>query len=174
MAGTFSAAQLMLSGRPLSSTSTTGLPRNVALHAMRPPSRAATAAEALGLSGTYDWDIVLLDLYLPDSSGLDSLSNFRKQFPKFPMIVMTSLDDEDLVIAARLLSPEEDLLLVSKKAQALRFRANDEVLRPMGRATSGVTSSACGARATSGSATRPAPRAMTSIASARPWLCRAR
>jgi DNA gyrase subunit A len=36
------------------------------------------------------------------------------------------------------MSPDRDLLLVSKKAQALRFHATDEVLRPMGRATSGV------------------------------------
>jgi DNA gyrase subunit A len=42
------------------------------------------------------------------------------------------------VIAARLVSPEDDLLLVSRKAQAIRFRATDEALRPMGRATSGV------------------------------------
>jgi DNA gyrase subunit A len=42
------------------------------------------------------------------------------------------------VIAARLMSPDQDLLLISKKAQALRFHATDEVLRPMGRATSGV------------------------------------
>jgi DNA gyrase subunit A len=36
------------------------------------------------------------------------------------------------------MSPDQDLLLVSKRAQALRFHATDEVLRPMGRATSGV------------------------------------
>ena len=41
-------------------------------------------------------------------------------------------------IAARLVSPEEDLLLISKGAQAIRFRADDESLRPMGRDTSGV------------------------------------
>jgi len=42
------------------------------------------------------------------------------------------------VISAALVSPAEDLLLVSKGAQALRFNASDEQLRPMGRATSGV------------------------------------
>lgn len=29
--------------------------------------------------------------------------------------------------------------MISRKAQAIRFRADDEQLRPMGRATSGVT-----------------------------------
>ena len=42
------------------------------------------------------------------------------------------------MIAARLVSDDEDLLLVSRQAQAIRFHATDEALRPMGRATSGV------------------------------------
>ena len=36
------------------------------------------------------------------------------------------------------MSAEDDLLLVSRKAQSIRFTATDEALRPMGRATSGV------------------------------------
>ncbi len=45
----------------------------------------------------------------------------------------------DELIAARLVSEEDDLMLVSRKGQSLRFTATDEALRPMGRATSGVT-----------------------------------
>ncbi len=53
-------------------------------------------------------------------------------------IIAINLRDDDEVIAARLVSPEDDLLLVSRKAQAVRFHATDEALRPMGRDTSGV------------------------------------
>ena len=53
-------------------------------------------------------------------------------------IIAINLRDDDEVIAAGLVSPDEDLLLVSRKAQAIRFHASDEALRPMGRATSGV------------------------------------
>jgi DNA gyrase subunit A len=53
-------------------------------------------------------------------------------------IIAINLREDDEVIAARLVSPEDDLLLVSRKAQAIRFHATDETLRPMGRATSGV------------------------------------
>jgi DNA gyrase subunit A len=53
-------------------------------------------------------------------------------------IIAINLREDDEVIAARLVSPEEDLLLVSKGAQAIRFHADDESLRPMGRDTSGV------------------------------------
>ncbi|MFF9480442.1 DNA gyrase subunit A [Streptomyces sp. NPDC014733] len=44
----------------------------------------------------------------------------------------------DELIGAELVSGEDDLLLISKKAQSIRFTATDEALRPMGRATSGV------------------------------------
>ncbi len=45
----------------------------------------------------------------------------------------------DELIGAELANAEDDILLVSRKGQAIRFRADDSQLRPMGRATSGVT-----------------------------------
>lgn len=45
----------------------------------------------------------------------------------------------DELVSAVLVDPTDDLLLVSRKGQSLRFTATDEALRPMGRATSGVT-----------------------------------
>ncbi|WP_225448531.1 DNA gyrase subunit A [Streptacidiphilus sp. P02-A3a] len=45
---------------------------------------------------------------------------------------------DDELIGAELVSAEDDLLLVSKMAQAIRFTATDESMRPMSRATSGV------------------------------------
>ncbi|MEV1331753.1 DNA gyrase subunit A [Micromonospora costi] len=53
-------------------------------------------------------------------------------------IIAINLRDEDELVGAALVGPEDDLLLVSKNAQAIRFNATDEALRPMGRATSGV------------------------------------
>jgi DNA gyrase subunit A len=53
-------------------------------------------------------------------------------------IIGINLREEDELVGAALLGPEDDLLLVSKQAQAIRFTANDDTLRPMGRATSGV------------------------------------
>jgi len=58
--------------------------------------------------------------------------------PRSGGIIAINLREDDEVIAARLVSPDEDLLLVSRHAQAIRFHASDEALRPMGRATSGV------------------------------------
>jgi DNA gyrase subunit A len=45
----------------------------------------------------------------------------------------------DELMAARLVSDEDDLMLVSRKGQSIRFTADGDALRPMGRATSGVT-----------------------------------
>lgn len=53
-------------------------------------------------------------------------------------VIGINLRDGDELVGAALISPEDDLLLVSKRAQAIRFQASDESLRPMGRATSGV------------------------------------
>jgi DNA gyrase subunit A len=58
--------------------------------------------------------------------------------PRTGGIIAINLREDDEVIAARLVSPDQDLLLVSRHAQALRFHATDEALRPMGRDTSGV------------------------------------
>jgi DNA gyrase subunit A len=55
------------------------------------------------------------------------------------VIAINLRDDDDEVIGAELVSADDDLLLVSRKAQAIRFHADDAQLRPMGRATSGVT-----------------------------------
>ncbi|MDT4958600.1 MAG: gyrase subunit [Pseudonocardiales bacterium] len=53
-------------------------------------------------------------------------------------IVAINLRGDDELIDAALISADDDLLLVSRKAMSIRFRADDETLRPMGRATSGV------------------------------------
>ncbi len=53
-------------------------------------------------------------------------------------IIAINLREDDELVGAALIGPEDDLLLVSKSAQAIRFNATDEALRPMGRATSGV------------------------------------
>jgi DNA gyrase subunit A len=78
-------------------------------------------------------------LVLATSSGLvkkSKLTDFDS--PRSGGLIAINLREDDEVIAARLVSADQDLLLVSKRAQAIRFRASDEALRPMGRATSGV------------------------------------
>jgi DNA gyrase subunit A len=55
------------------------------------------------------------------------------------VIAINFREEDDELIGAELARAEDDILLVSRKGQAIRFRADDAQLRPMGRATSGVT-----------------------------------
>ena len=55
------------------------------------------------------------------------------------VIAINFREDDDELIGAELVGPDDDILLVSRKGQVIRFRADDAQLRPMGRATSGVT-----------------------------------
>jgi DNA gyrase subunit A len=78
-------------------------------------------------------------LVLATKSGLVKKSRLADfDSPRSGGIIAINLREDDEVISARLVAPDEDLLLISAKAQALRFHASDESLRPMGRATSGV------------------------------------
>ena len=53
-------------------------------------------------------------------------------------LIAVSLEEGDELIGAGLCSADDDLLLVSRKGMSVRFTANDDQLRPMGRDTSGV------------------------------------
>lgn len=54
-------------------------------------------------------------------------------------VIAINLRDGDELVSAQLVSETDDLFLVSRKGQSIRFTATDDALRPMGRATSGVT-----------------------------------
>ncbi len=102
------------------------------LLAFQPDERIA---EVLALS---DYSVAPY-LVLATSDGLVKKSHLTDfDSPRSGGIIAINLREDDEVIAARLVSADEDLLLVSKHAQAIRFHATDEALRPMGRATSGV------------------------------------
>ena len=59
------------------------------------------------------------------------------------VIAINLREDEDgnpdELVAARLVDSTDDLILVSRKGQSIRFTADDDAMRPLGRATSGVT-----------------------------------
>jgi DNA gyrase subunit A len=55
------------------------------------------------------------------------------------VIAINFREEGDELIGAELVDSSDEILLVSRKGQSIRFRADDSQLRPMGRATSGVT-----------------------------------
>ncbi|MHB8836967.1 MAG: response regulator [Candidatus Methylomirabilia bacterium] len=80
----------------------------VLLHANMAPAgerivvtEAATLAEAVAaVQGGAVFDAALLDLGLPDSQGLATLSAFRTAAPRLPTVVLTGLDDDQAGTAA--------------------------------------------------------------------------
>ncbi|GIH71238.1 DNA gyrase subunit A [Sphaerimonospora thailandensis] len=85
-----------------------------------------------------DYDVAPY-LVLATRSGLVKKTRLSEyDSPRSGGLIAINLREDDEVIAARLVSEGDDLLLVSKNAQSIRFTASDEALRPMGRATSGV------------------------------------
>ncbi|MCU0896180.1 MAG: response regulator transcription factor [Burkholderiales bacterium] len=76
----------------------------VALRLLDGSATLATAADlatALELSGGEDsFDLALLDLGLPDCSGLDGLARFRAARPALPVVVVSGASDAATIVAA--------------------------------------------------------------------------
>jgi PAS domain S-box-containing protein len=62
--------------------------------------RAEQLSEALDRLSREGFDVVLLDLSLPDSHGLDTFIRTHTRAPGIPIVVLTGLDDEELAIKA--------------------------------------------------------------------------
>jgi two-component system nitrogen regulation response regulator GlnG len=71
---------------------------------------AATAEEGLRLLGEAQSDVVLLDILLPESSGLELFERIRTVDPKLPVIFITSLSSSDTAIKAMTLGAFDYLL----------------------------------------------------------------
>jgi len=64
-------------------------------------STAGTARDAFHQMEKMQADIVLLDLKLPDSSGLDVLTELKAKFPKLRVVVISAFVDEATIQEAR-------------------------------------------------------------------------
>jgi len=78
-------------------------------------------------------------LVLATKNGLVKKTRLQEyDSPRSGGLIAINLREGDELVSAGLVSDEDDLLLVSRNAMSVRFHANDTILRPMGRATSGV------------------------------------
>ncbi len=78
--------------------------------------------QAIDILNRQKFDIVLLDLTLPDSSGLETCQRLRQKTRHVPIIVLTSNEDEAFALQA-LKSGAQDYLLKSEVAPALLARS---------------------------------------------------
>jgi signal transduction histidine kinase len=65
------------------------------------------------------FDVVLLDMGLPDSNGTDTVINVHRECPDIPIVVLTGLDDEDTGIGAVRIGAQDYLVKGSVTASLL-------------------------------------------------------
>ncbi len=63
-------------------------------------TRARKLGEALDALDGQEFDVVLLDLSLPDASGLDGVNAMRSAAAYLPVVVLSGMNDEDLALNA--------------------------------------------------------------------------
>ena len=61
---------------------------------------AENARELLALVRKRAWDIVILDINLPDRSGMDVLVQLKKEFPKLPVLILSVHPEEQYAVRA--------------------------------------------------------------------------
>src|SRR3990172_4473747 len=61
---------------------------------------AGRLSDGLELAAAGEVDVVLLDLGLPDSQGLETFLTVHARAPQIPVIVLTGLDDEAIALRA--------------------------------------------------------------------------
>ena len=49
---------------------------------------------------TSHFDVILLDLSLPDSQGIASFLDLHDRYPQVPIVILTGLDDQNLALSA--------------------------------------------------------------------------
>jgi len=81
---------------------------------------AETLAGGRELLSVQDFDVVLLDLMLPDCLALQGLAALRRQAPDLPVVVMTSLNDEEVGLQAIAQGAQD--FLVKEKIDALTLK----------------------------------------------------
>jgi signal transduction histidine kinase/DNA-binding response OmpR family regulator len=79
-------------------------------------------SQALERLGEERFDIILLDLSLPDGKGLDTIVRVHEQTPRVPIVVLTGLDDEEMALRA-LREGAQDYLVKGQVDGSLLVRA---------------------------------------------------
>src|SRR5258708_4133625 len=90
---------------------------------------AATGAEALALVKSQIWDIVLLDISLPDRSGLEVLKAIKKARPLLPVLVLSMYPVDQYAIR---------VLRAGGAGYLTKESAPDQLLEAMRRVTAGM------------------------------------
>lgn len=77
-------------------------------------------SEAIEICRTHTFNIALLDLRLPDSDGVDTVTQFCTSIPDIPVVILTAFDDEELALQAMSKGAQDYLVKDQVNIQFLR------------------------------------------------------
>ncbi len=80
-------------------------------------SVADSLSKGLNLLSQDEFDVIILDLTLPDSSGLDTFKRAYEHSPQIPIIVLTGMDSETIGMNAMKLGAQDFLVKGSIKGK---------------------------------------------------------
>jgi len=63
-------------------------------------AEAGTAADAIEMAQKFQPDLVIMDVRLPDGSGIEACREIRSQLPATRVVILTSYPDEEAVFSA--------------------------------------------------------------------------
>lgn len=89
---------------------------------------AGTAAEGVRRVGFDEPDVVVLDVRLPDGSGVEACREIRERFPEVKVLMLTSFADEEALMAA---------ILAGASGYVLKRIKTDELVRDIRRVGAG-------------------------------------
>jgi two-component system, NarL family, invasion response regulator UvrY len=61
---------------------------------------AASAAQAIALLNQQSWDVLVLDINMPGRNGFEVLADARRNFPRLPVLVLSSTPEDQLGVRA--------------------------------------------------------------------------
>ena len=85
-------------------------------------TQVSRLADALSAIDSSDFDVILLDLGLPDSSGLKTFRAFQARATHLPVIVLSGLDDEETAVVA-VAEGAQDYLVKGRMTTGLLVRS---------------------------------------------------
>ncbi len=61
---------------------------------------ASDGVDAMHLAREQSWDVVLLDVSMPNRNGIDTLKMLRKEFPRLPVLMLSMHPEEQYAVRA--------------------------------------------------------------------------
>ena len=61
---------------------------------------AENGVQAVQMVRSGDWDVVLMDVSMPDRNGIDALKLIKKEYPRLPVLILSMYPEEQYAIRA--------------------------------------------------------------------------